>query len=229
MKIVICTHKTWNVENARRFQEENKKIHQVKIIEKKEDLQISDLEEFTPDFIFFPHWSYIIPQDIYENYLCIVFHMTDLPFGRGGSPLQNLIARGYEKTKISAIHVNAGLDTGDIYCKEELGLTGTADEIFKRASAIIFTTMIPEILKGSLKPQKQRGEAVTFRRRKPEQSKLDAEMDIKQLYDQIRMLDGEGYPKAYMELGEYQLQFSQACLQEGKLTAKVTFVLKEDK
>ena len=25
--------------------------------------------------------------------------MTDLPFGRGGSPLQNLIINGYKKTK----------------------------------------------------------------------------------------------------------------------------------
>ena len=29
--------------------------------------------------------------------------MTDLPYGRGGSPLQNLIIRGFESTKISAI------------------------------------------------------------------------------------------------------------------------------
>ena len=32
-------------------------------------------------------------QEIHENYKCIIFHMTDLPFGRGGSPLQNLISR----------------------------------------------------------------------------------------------------------------------------------------
>ena len=41
--------------------------------------------------IFIPHWSFIIPKEIYQNFECILFHMTDLPFGRGGSPLQNLI------------------------------------------------------------------------------------------------------------------------------------------
>ena len=45
--------------------------------------------------------------------------MTDLPFGRGGSPLQNLIVRGFEETMTSAIKVTKGIDTGDIYLKEK--------------------------------------------------------------------------------------------------------------
>ena len=44
--------------------------------------------------------------------------MTDLPFGRGGSPLQNLIVRGYKSTKLTAIKVQSGIDTGDIYLKK---------------------------------------------------------------------------------------------------------------
>jgi len=56
--------------------------------------------------------------------------MTDLPLGRGGSPLQNLIERGIEKTKISALKVEDGVDTGDIFIKEPLNLKGTAEEIF---------------------------------------------------------------------------------------------------
>ena len=62
----------------------------------------------------------IIPKKIYSNYDCIVFHMTDLPYGRGGSPLQNLIVRGHKETKISALNVQSGLDTGDIYLKKKL-------------------------------------------------------------------------------------------------------------
>jgi len=37
---------------------------------------------------------WIILKEIFENYEIILFHMTDLPYGRGGSPLQNLIVRG---------------------------------------------------------------------------------------------------------------------------------------
>ena len=46
--------------------------------------------------------------------------MTDLPYGRGGSPLQNLIARGFLETKISAILVEKQLDAGPVYLKMEL-------------------------------------------------------------------------------------------------------------
>jgi len=49
--------------------------------------------------------------------------MTDLPFGRGGSPLQNLIERGIKKTKISAIKVDGGIDTGDIFFKRDWTFT----------------------------------------------------------------------------------------------------------
>ena len=44
--------------------------------------------------------------------------MTDLPYGRGGSPLQNLIANKIYDTKISAIRAEGGIDTGRIYLKE---------------------------------------------------------------------------------------------------------------
>ena len=48
--------------------------------------------------------------------------MTDLPFGRGGSPLQNLIIRGIYDTKISAIKANKEIEAGDIYCQHNLNI-----------------------------------------------------------------------------------------------------------
>jgi len=38
--------------------------------------------------------------------------MTDLSYGRGGSPLQNLIVRGYKDTMISALWIEKELDSG---------------------------------------------------------------------------------------------------------------------
>ena len=58
------------------------------------ELTRAALEQAKPRYVFFPHWSHIIPEDIHGAFECVIFHMTDLPFGRGGSPLQNLIARG---------------------------------------------------------------------------------------------------------------------------------------
>ena len=64
------------------------------LIDKKEELNLEKVRATNPRYIFFPHWSYIVPEEIYNNFECVIFHMTDVPFGRGGSPLQNLITRG---------------------------------------------------------------------------------------------------------------------------------------
>ena len=47
-----------------------------------------------PRYIFVLHWSWKVPDEIVAAFECVCFHMTDVPFGRGGSPLQNLIIRG---------------------------------------------------------------------------------------------------------------------------------------
>ena len=140
--------------------------HNVKLITKKEELMIETVQKFRPRYIFFPHWSWKIPQSIYEKYDCIAFHISDLPFGRGESPLQNLIVRKIYNTKISAFRVTGELDAGPIYLKEDICLYSNAEEIFIRASKIIFHRMIPKILKGDIQPQPQIGKVVTFRRRK---------------------------------------------------------------
>jgi methionyl-tRNA formyltransferase len=36
----------------------------------------------SPRFIFFPHWSDIVSQDILDTHECVCFHMTDVPYGR---------------------------------------------------------------------------------------------------------------------------------------------------
>jgi methionyl-tRNA formyltransferase len=178
-------------------------------IMRKEDFNEPILQELQPELIFIPHWSYIIPESIWKNFTCIVFHMTDLPYGRGGSPLQNLIVRGHRETMISAIKVDKGIDTGDVYCKSNLGLDGTAHEIFKRSAPII-AEMIEKIIDEQLSPSPQIGTPVLFERRKKEDGRLNQLSKLTEVYDYIRMLDAEGYPNAFIETEHLILKFKQA-------------------
>jgi methionyl-tRNA formyltransferase len=190
-------------------------------IEDKQNFTIEELDKINPQKIFIPHWSYIIPDNIYEKYQCVVFHMTDLPFGRGGSPLQNLIIRGIKNTKISAIRVVKELDAGDIYLKRDLSLEGTATDIFLRSVPII-EEMIQKIIEDDLQPSPQYGETVNFKRRKPEESNIADLSSINHIYDYIRMLDCEGYPPAFIELDHFRIEFTKAQLEDGnKLNANV--------
>lgn len=210
-KYMIAAIKSWNVENSRKFISDNPDF-EIALVADKNELTFDQVKEFNPRYIFFPHWSWIIPKDIYENFECVVFHMTDLPFGRGGSPLQNLIERGIYQTKISAIRVVEELDGGPIYLKRDLNLQGSASQIFKRASQIIFADMIPYIIRSEPVPVPQKGEVVVFQRRTPEQSNVAGMSNLTKVYDYIRMLDAEGYPLGFIETDNLKVEFFDAKL-----------------
>jgi methionyl-tRNA formyltransferase len=217
-KIIIATSKKYNINDAMDFVNYNE--NNCKLIFYKNNLQIQ-IQKFKPDIIFFVHWSYFIPEEIYNNYKCIVFHTADLPFGRGGSPIQNNIANGIYKTKITAIKVEKEIDSGDIYLKEDIELNGNLTEILKRISKTIFNIMIPKIIDGNYILKKQVGKPSYFTRRKKEDGEIKEYFDINKIYDYIRMLDNEEYPKAYINFGDYQFKFSNATLEDNKIVATI--------
>lgn len=222
-KIIIATVKSWNIKNAFRFKELSKNKYEVIILDDKDKFKKEIIDSINPKWIFFPHWSWLIQPGIYNKYNCVLFHITDLPFGRGGSPLQNLILRKIYNTKISAIKVTKEVDSGPIYIKEDFytGL-GSANEIFSAASDLIFFKMIPFIITKNLIPKEQNGNITIFKRRKPEESDLiSADLSsLSDFYDYIRMLDGEGYPKAFINFGEFKMEFSEVHKKSDKIVGK---------
>jgi methionyl-tRNA formyltransferase len=152
--------------------------------------------------------------------------MTDLPYGRGGSPLQNLIARGHKETKISALRVNDGIDTGPVFLKKPLSLLGTAEEIFLRAGDVVYG-MIDEIIEQDLQPKEQQGEATIFKRRKRADGDISSTKDINTIYDYIRMLDAEGYPNAFIETQHFTFEFTRASLKKDGILADVKITYKK--
>jgi hypothetical protein len=70
-----------------------------------------------------------------------------------------------------------------------------------------------------LAPRPQIGSLLTSKRLKPQESELDLEsLDVRGIYDRIRMLDGLDYPPAHIKVGPHKLVLSNAQLRDGKLT-----------
>lgn len=223
--ILIVSEKSWNKELVSYLQSTMPQ-YAFYLISQKEDFTVERIGSISPVKIFIPHWSYIIPSAIFERYECIVFHMTDLPYGRGGSPLQNLIVRGLTATKLSALRVEVGLDTGPVYLKMDLSLSGTAEEIFVRVNKLV-GKMIVEIIQNNLQPVPQEGDPVVFKRRKPEQSDMSGLEKLGEIFDYIRMLDADGYPHAYIEKGEFRYEFTRASIKaDGSIVADVKITKK---
>lgn len=198
----------------------------VEVVEKPTDLKIELIRAFNPRWIFVLHWSWLIPREIVTEFRCVVFHMTDLPFGRGGSPLQNLIVRGIRETKISALLCTEDLDAGPIFLKAALNLDGTAAEIFDRASLLI-KDMIIELLNDDKKPEPQTGQVTYFSRMKPTDSNLHDIESLSMLYDRVRMVDAADYPKAHIYYENLRIEFFNAELEEGAMRAQVLISLKK--
>ena len=185
------------------------------------------LEYVNPRYLFFLHWSWIVPPTIFESYECVCFHMTDVPYGRGGSPLQNLIVRGHKETVVSALQMVDRLDAGPVYIKEYLSLAGSAEQIYIRASKQS-AYMIREIIENNPVPQTQKGEVTVFKRRVPRESRIPGLENLDRLYDFIRMLDADGYPQAFFEFYGFRFEFSGAELGTDEVLANVTITKIKD-
>jgi methionyl-tRNA formyltransferase len=181
---------------------------------------LQTLENCKPSYVFFLHWNWYVPNEIWQNLECVCFHMTDVPYGRGGSPLQNLITAGHKTTKLTALRMVAQMDAGPVYTRRELPLNGRAELIYKRAGEISFD-VIRWIIEKKPIPMPQQGEIVAFKRRSPAQSRLPDNGTLEKLYDHIRMLDAPSYPLAFIEHGEYQIEFDNAALKGDEVIANV--------
>ena len=174
-----------------------------------------------PAVHIFLHWSWKVPDEIINDYECECFHMTDFPYGRGGIPLQNLVIRGHRHSKLTALRMTQDIDAGPVYLKEDLCLEGNAEEIYIRA-AYLAAEMIKCIIKDQPTPVPQVGEPTVFKRRKPEESEIPELDSLQALYDFIRMLDAEGYPRAFIGYRGFLYEFSRAALYDGRIVADVT-------
>ena len=216
---VVASGRPWNRTLAARLQARTG--FRFEQISEPENLTGVRLAALNPRFVFVPHWSHRIAPDVYDRYECVLFHMTDVPFGRGGSPLQNLVVRGHATTVVSALRCGAELDAGSVYLRKPLCLHGSAEEIFVRADAII-EDMVVEILEREPVPALQVGEPTVFRRRTRADGALSGKMTLEQVYDHIRMLDAEGYPPAFVEVGRLRFEFTRVGRRADRLEACVT-------
>lgn len=194
-------------------------------IRTREALTADALAGVAPEKILFPQWSWKVPASVFEAFECVIFHMTDVPYGRGGSPLQNLIVRGHTLTKLSALRCVAEMDAGPVYAKRDLTLDGTAEAILARA-ALLMHAMILDIVLTDPAPQAQTGEVVEFARRTPADSDITGCAALVEVFDRIRMLDGAGYPPAFVEADAFTIALSEASLGDGYVEARARITLR---
>lgn len=112
---VVATIRPWNIEQYHSTIPTLRGVWH--LITDPDELTIDNLSSIRPRYIFFPHWSHKVPAEIIDRYECVCFHETDVPYGRGGSPLQNLIERGHKDTVVTALRMVEDFDAGPGVCQ----------------------------------------------------------------------------------------------------------------
>jgi len=170
--------------------------------------------------ILFPHWSWKIPHEIMRDFLCIGFHPTELPFGRGGSPFQNLIRSGYTDTAVTSFLVNEQMDAGDILLQTKFNIPDTNILEILDAYAAEIERQVESLLHNEVIPKKQTGAVFEFPR--ITENVLDFEKaSLKELFNEIRMVDGPGYLPARCDIGRFTLHFRNAKMMGNSLEASI--------
>jgi methionyl-tRNA formyltransferase len=219
MRIVICSSKSWFKLNPSIGD-----THVVKYFQGKDELSIKALVEFKPDYVFFTHWNWIVKDDIHQNFNCVVFHTAPLPYGRGGSPIQNLILEGFDKAPVCAIKMTRELDSGPIYASSAISLAGSLKDIFLRLNVAV-NDLIEEITENNPSAVPQRGEPHIFKRLTIEDNEIPMGLGLEEIYDRIRMVDHDEYPNAFITYDNIKLEFGSAKIVNG--TLEVACVIKK--
>jgi len=123
----------------------------------KDESVVSLIKGLEPDFIVVTAYGKILPQNILNIAACINLHASLLPKYRGASCIQTAILNGDEISGVSAMLMNAGLDTGDILKSVEISIKDKkADAVFTEFSKLAASLCV-EVLKefSTLKPIKQ--------------------------------------------------------------------------
>ena len=215
-RIVILNSRTWF-----NLDQELQNYFEVWEIKEQKDFDLKNITEFNPKFVFVVHWNWKINLEFVPKSKFVLFHTAPLPFGRGGSPIQNLILSGFKTVPVCALDMTEDLDAGDVYCKEYIELDGNLTDIFVRINVVI-NKMIKKLMKNNITATPQVGEIVHFKRRY--QNHIPKVDSLQSFYNFIRMLDAENYPKSFIDYGKFRIFFKNSNLNDNSLTAECMIV-----
>jgi methionyl-tRNA formyltransferase len=202
INIIIDNKKSWFFEKAQRLVSKIKKhATEVNLISDTENIDKKS------DVSFFLSCEKYINQKIREkSKFNIVIHASDLPKGKGMSPTTWQILEGKNEIPVTLFEVSDGYDDGDYYLKDSFKLDGT--ELIHEWQEKLYICMEKMILnflksnKDHLSLIKQKGKETIYKRRGPEDSKLDINKSIKSQFNLLRVVDNQRYPAFFNHKGK---------------------------
>lgn len=163
------------------------------------------------------------PETLARNHQNIVVHASALPEGRGFSPVVWQVLEGRNCIPVSMILAADEADSGDILDQDEINLDGGElnDEIRQLLGDKIQQMCLNYLAASEpLKGRPQSGEGSRYRRRTPEDSRLDPDRTIAEQFDLLRVVDNQRYPAFFDYRGRRYVLRIEAAPDTTDLTQK---------
>lgn len=129
----------------------------------------AEFASLNPDIAIVVAYGLILPKEILDtpHYGCLNIHGSLLPRWRGAAPLQRAIMAGDEKTGVTIMKMDEGLDTGPMLSKAYITLnpsttSTTLHDEMRLIGADLLIKTIDAYIKGTLLPEKQPDNGITY-------------------------------------------------------------------
>jgi len=160
-----------------------------------------DLQELpSVDFCFCLSFSKIVKKEIRDFFdHTLVVHASDLPAGKGWSPLTWQILEGKDQIALSLFEADDSVDNGPIYAQRHIDFQGyeLIDGLRKKLADTTYelcSWFVAKYPNSATKPKIQIGTESFYPRRGPKDSQLDVNKTIAEQFNLLRIVDNKVYP-----------------------------------
>jgi methionyl-tRNA formyltransferase len=186
---------------------------------------MDQLRAWSPDLIVVAAFGQILKSDVLNlpRYDCINVHASLLPRWRGAAPIHAAILAGDEKTGVTIMQMDVGLDTGPMLAQKSIRLTqnDTAGSVTQALSILggeLLIQTLPRWIAGKIQPLQQNEKLATYAPMlKKEEAKLNFTFDVNELERRVRAFNP--WPGAYMEFEGVNLKVHRAHVEPGNTEA----------
>jgi methionyl-tRNA formyltransferase len=135
----------------------------------KDPAAVARLAQWSADLMVVVAYGLLLPKQVLDTPRlgCVNIHASLLPRWRGAAPIQRAIQAGDEKSGVTIMQMDVGLDTGPMLLERETAITpretaGTLHDRLAKLGAEAIVEALEAIAAGTAQPRKQPEEGVTY-------------------------------------------------------------------
>lgn len=207
-------------------------VFQPEKIKSKENIDV--LKQYNPDVIVVVAYGQLLNKELLElpKYGCINVHASLLPKLRGAAPLNWAIINGEEKTGVTTMKMDTGLDTGDMLLKTEVKIdeemnVGMLHDILMYKGAELLVETLEKLENNQIVPEKQQDLVSDYAAMlNNENRRINWNLPAENIHNLIRGLSP--WPTAFLMLDGKKIKIYESEFTEDKTGHPAGYVIRAD-